>query len=129
MGDVLVRLLIVAAAVVAVVGLAAVTRRWQRPSHPVIDITGLDLPSGMVVFTSTECTRCKDTIAVLRGLDVPLREVTWELEPQLIEAAGVTAVPLTVFVSREGEVLDQIVGVPRARRRDAAASRWHATSS
>ena len=40
------------------------------------------------------------------------REVTWELEPDTIARAGVTATPLTVVVDGDGAVLDQWSGVP-----------------
>ncbi len=116
MSDQLDQILLVAGSAGAVVAVAIATRRWQRPTHDRVDVHGLGLPSGIVIFTSTECARCKDALAVVRRTGVPMREVTWELEPQIIERAGVTAVPLTVVIDETGSVLDQVVGVPRMRR-------------
>ena len=118
------RLLLAAVAVVIVVGAALLTRRWQKPSHPRIDVAGLGLPSGAVIFTSTDCAKCKDALAALRSLDVPLREVTWEIEGDLLERARVSSVPLTVFVDGAEQVVDQILGVPTRRRLAAALAAW-----
>ncbi len=115
MDDLTVRLLVVGGAVlVAAVG-ALATRRWQRPSHPAVDIAGLGLPDGIVVFTSTDCGNCAETRSRVAATGAPVREVTWELESAMIERAGVTAVPLTLVVE-DGVVLDQIVGIPSRRR-------------
>lgn len=129
MDDPLLRIAAVAVAAIVVVGLAVVSRRWQRPSHPRIDVAGLGFPPGIVIFTSTDCTKCKDALAALRGLDVPVREVTWELEGSLLESARVATVPLTAFVDGSGRVIDQIVGIPTARRLRRAAAAWAAAAS
>ncbi len=124
MDEPLLRLAVVAIAAAAVGGIAVLTRRWQKPTHARIDVAGLGLPPGVVVFTSTDCTKCKEALAMLRPLDIPLREVTWEIEGALLERARVSAVPLTVFVGDSGQVVDQIVGVPRRRRLSKAARAW-----
>jgi len=107
---------LVAAAATGVVTVAVATRRFPRPVHDPVDLTGLGLPPGIVIFTSTECANCKDAIAVVRRSGVAVREVTWELEGRLLERAGVTAVPLTVVLDGAGRVVDQMAGVPRRRR-------------
>lgn len=102
--------------VVAIVGVAAVAAFWSRrstPYHPLIDVAGLVLPPGLVVFTSTNCHRCKDVLAVARSVDAPLREVTFELESELQERAGVTGVPLTVVIDSSGAVVSQFAGPVR----------------
>ncbi len=76
------------------------------------------------MFTSTDCATCKDALAVVKPLDLPLREVTWELEGSTLERLNVSAVPLTVFVGNDEEVLDQAVGVPRRWWLRRAAARW-----
>lgn len=121
--DVVVRLLVVGAGALAVVVAALATRRWQRPTHQRIDMAALGLPSGIVIFTSTECSTCKQALARVRGTGVPVREVTWELEPSVLERAGVSTVPLTVVIDDKGAVLDQIVGVPRRNRLRRATGR------
>ena len=103
-------LLVVAIAV----AIALIGRR--RAYHPPVDISGLGLPPGLIVFTSTACTRCKEVLATAKALGVPLREVTYELEPDLQESAGVTGVPLTLVVDAEGTLVTQIAGAVSARR-------------
>lgn len=124
MDDVWVRLLLIAGAAAVVLGAAYATRRWQRPGHPRLDLAGAGFDPGVVLFTSTDCTTCKDALAVVKPLDIPLREVTWELEAPMLEKLDVSAVPLTVFVGTDGEIVDQIVGVPRRSRLRRAAARW-----
>ena len=95
-------------------GVAMMGRR--RAYHPPVDIAGLGLPPGLVVFTSTTCRRCKEVLAAAKSLEVPLREVTYELEPDLQERVGVTGVPLTLVVDAEGALKTQIAGAASARR-------------
>ena len=118
----LVQLLLVAGAALVVVGAALATRGYQRPTHAKVDIAGSGLPSGIVLFTSTDCATCKDALATVRSAAVPVSDVTWELEGQLFERAGVTAVPLVLVIDESGSVIDQIVGVPRRRRLARAVS-------
>lgn len=118
------RLLVIAALTAAVAGTALATRKWQRPGHPRLDVSGRGLGPGAVVFTSTDCSTCKETLQLIRNLEMPLREVTWELEGRVLEELGVSAVPLTTFVGAGDVVVDQIVGVPRRRRLRRAEARW-----
>ncbi len=116
MPETLLRVGVVAAVAVAALAIGYLLRRGQWSSHPPIDVSELALPAGIVVFTSTECANCKKVLATLRRLDVPLREVTHELEPASFEAAGIEAVPLTVVVDGQGTVVAQLPGVVSARR-------------
>lgn len=110
------RLLIVMGVLASAVLVAAVINRVQKPPHPTIVVgTEGDRP-GVVLFTSLECTTCKETIAILRSNGVAFREVTHELEPQRFEAWRVLAVPLTVVLDDESAVVDAIAGVPSSRR-------------
>jgi hypothetical protein len=81
-----------------------------------VDVRGLDLPSGLVVFTSTGCANCAAARRNAAATGAPVREVTWELEAGLIERAGVSSVPLTLVIDDDGAVVTQIVGVPPMRR-------------
>ena len=105
--------LLIALAALAVVAIALGTRRFQRPTHDRVDVHGTGLPPGIVIFTSTECATCKDALTVVRNVDAPVREVTWELESGMFEQVGVSAVPLTIVVNAAGDVIAQMVGVPR----------------
>ena len=124
MDDIAARLVVIALLSAVAVGAALATRRWQRPGHPRIELEDSGFEPGVVMFTSTDCPTCKDALDVVRRLDVPLREVTWELEGGMIEELGVATVPLTVFVGPGGESLDQIVGVPGRRRLAKAEAAW-----
>jgi hypothetical protein len=116
MSDTLIRVAVVAAVAGAALAIGFLLRRRQWSSHPPIDASELALPAGIVVFTSTECANCKKVLATLRNFDVPIREVTHELEPATFEAAGVEAVPLTVVIDNEGSVAAQLPGAVSARR-------------
>ena len=96
--------------VVGVAAAAAVVARRLRPHHPPVDIAGLGLPPGVVVFTSTDCPRCKPVLAAARASGAPVREVTYELEGDLQRRAGVVGVPLTVVVDGNGSLVAQIPG-------------------
>ncbi len=120
MSDTATQLLIVAALTLVVVLVARGTRRWQRPTHEPVDIAGAGLPAGVVIFTSTECEKCRAAREVVTSLDAPLREVTWELEPGLLEQVGVTSVPLTIVVGPDGAVVHQVVGIPSRRKLERA---------
>jgi hypothetical protein len=93
--------------------IAYLANRWVGPLHRTIHTEGLSLPSGLVVFTSTDCADCGALMQMLRGTSVPIREVTYELEPGLFEQAGVDGVPLTVAIDDHGDVVGQAAGLPR----------------
>lgn len=116
MSETLIRVAAVVLVAAAALAIGFLLRRVAWTSHPPIDVSELDLPAGIVVFTSTECVNCKEVLATLRSLDVPLREVTHELEPAAFEAAGVEAVPLTVVLDHQGAVVAQLPGVVSGRR-------------
>lgn len=105
-----------AALVVMAVAAALAASRWSRPRHPAVDVTSLELPSGLVVFTSTDCRDCSAVMGMVRNRGVPVREVTFELEPSTFEAAGVEGVPLIVGISSDGSQVGQLGGVPSERR-------------
>lgn len=116
MSETLIRVAAVVLVAAAALAIGFLLRHVAWTSHPPIDVSELDLPAGIVVFTSTECVNCKEVLAALRSLDVPLREVTHELEPAAFEAAGVEAVPLTVVLDHQGAVVAQLPGVVSGRR-------------
>lgn len=106
---------VLVAVVIAAAAVVAYSAR-RRPYHPPIDISGLGLAPGLVVFTSTECRRCKVVLATAKATGAPLREVTYELEAALQEQAGVTGVPLTVVVDAAGNSTAQFAGLVGRRR-------------
>lgn len=119
MTDPALRLLLVALVLVVGIGGGVLARR-RFTYHPPLDIAGLDFAPGLVVFTSTNCERCKEVLAVAKATAAPLREVTFELEPGLQDQVGVTGVPVTLVIGRSGQVVSQLAGsVSRRRLRSA----------
>jgi hypothetical protein len=116
MSETLLRAGIVVAVMAIALTIGFVLRRGRWSSHPPIDVSKLALPSGIVVFTATDCSNCKKVLTTLRSVEVPVREVTHELEAATFEAAGVEAVPLTVLIDDQGKVVAQLPGVVSARR-------------
>ncbi|MDJ0496960.1 MAG: thioredoxin family protein [Acidimicrobiia bacterium] len=110
-------------AVLGVATAAAVLARRLRPQHPPIDIEGLGFAPGVVVFTSTDCPRCKPVLAAARASGAPLREVTYELEGDLQRRAGVVGVPLTIVLDQAGKVSAQIAGRVSSSRLQRAVAR------
>lgn len=109
------------AALAVLVGMRA--NHARRSSQPLARLERLDLDAAVVAFTSTDCSNCKKVMRMLGGLGVTVREVTFELEPGLFEAAGVEGVPLVVVARRDGNAAVQFGGsvrraaVARALRR------------
>jgi hypothetical protein len=110
MGDALVRLLLISA-VIAVAAVLGYLARGKLAGHPPVSIDGFDLGPGLVVFTSTECVRCKQVIAAAKATEAPLREITYELEASLQERLRVTGVPLTLIIDRSGRLRSQFAGM------------------
>jgi len=113
--SVVVRALVVVVLVGLALLVARLAGRWQRPVHATPTLEGLDVPAGLVVFTSTDCANCRAALAAASATGAPIREVTHELEPALFAKAGVEAVPLTVVVSEEGSVVATFAGDPKVR--------------
>jgi thiol-disulfide isomerase/thioredoxin len=100
-------------AVVSVAILAAyVARKLAKPVHPKVTVGEVGDRPGVVLFTSTDCSNCKEAIATLESASIPFREVAYDLEPHRFETWDVLAVPLTVVVDGDGNVVDAISGVP-----------------
>ncbi|MBT8211723.1 MAG: hypothetical protein KJN71_01125 [Acidimicrobiia bacterium] len=113
MSDLTVRLVVV---VLLVVAILLVSRAVNSRRATQRRITVPDIANAVVLFTSTDCSNCSAARAAFKSEGVAIREVTWELEPGVLEAAGVAQVPTAVVVGPGGETLDQLSGVPTARR-------------
>ncbi len=94
---------------------AFLARKLARPVHPNITVGDVGDRPGVVLFTSTDCNNCKEAINVLQSASIPFREVTHDLEPQRFDTWNVVAVPLTVVLDAEGNIVDSAAGVPRRR--------------
>lgn len=110
--DTLLRVVLVAVVVGAAVVAGRVWTRRSAPRHQPVDLSGLGLPAGVVLFTSTDCGNCAEARRRVEELDVPVREVTWELEADTFRRAGVDAVPLVAFLDAAGRTVTQVAGIP-----------------
>ena len=113
-GDVLLRLILVGGVLAGAAGIAYVSRR-RFSTHARLDLAGVEFAPGLVVFTSTECRRCKVVLAAAKSTGAPLREVTYEIEAGLQERLGVTGVPVTLVVDVAGEPVAQFAGLVGSR--------------
>jgi len=122
MNDVVVRVAAVVVVLVVARLVAVGFNRFIRPSHPDVTVGEVGDRPGVVLFTSTNCSTCRDAIQRLRDLGVPFREVTYELEPQRFDTWRVGAVPLTVILDADAAIVSVISGTPSAKqvRRDVA---------
>jgi hypothetical protein len=121
--EALLRFVLVAVLVAAALGVGRVWRRSAAARHRPVDVAGLGLPPGVLLFTSTGCTNCSEARWRVEQLGVAVREVTWELEPAMFERAGVESVPLVVFADGAGRTVAQVVGIPsRAALRSGLAA-------
>ncbi len=113
------------AAVVVVLVLARVAAlvlaRFLRPKHPDVIVGEEGDRPGIILFTSTDCSACKETISRIEQSGISFREITHELEPQRFESWGISGVPLTVVLDSASVVVDMITGVPSQRRIRRAA--------
>ena len=115
MDDLWVRLFLVVFLVGVSLGIAWIVGR-RTTYHPPLQLGEIDLPEGIVMFTSTDCSGCREALSVAKATGAPLREITFELEPAIQEQAGVTGVPLTLVVDDGGEPVAQIAGVLKPAR-------------
>jgi hypothetical protein len=113
--DQLIRVTIVLGVVAVAVLAAFLARKLAQPMHPRITVGDVGDRPGVVLFTSTDCGNCKEAISVLQSASIPFREVTHDLEPQRFDTWNVLAVPLTVVLDAEGNIVDSLTGVPRRR--------------
>ncbi len=115
MSDQILRVVVVLVVALVALLVALVAHRLARPVHPQITVGEVGDRPGVVLFTSTDCSNCKDAIALLKEESVSFREITHDLEPQRFESWTVLAVPLTVVLDVDGGVVEMMSGVPRQR--------------
>lgn len=110
MRDVAVRLLVAAAATAGalLVALWARVRRRRAAAAAPLDLSGF--PGRLVLFTDAGCRRCDGARAVLAAAGADFTEAAFDLEPERVRAAGVTAVPLLVGRNSAGAEVGRIAG-------------------
>ena len=126
MPDLAVRLVLVASVAALSIGAGLWATRRRRKVQPPADVKGLGIDAAVVAFTSTDCSTCRKVMRRLGSLGVPVREVTHELEPGLLEKAGVGGVPLVVVLDDGGTPVAQFAGSVSGRRlrRALRAAGW-----
>ena len=118
--------LLVAAVLVAVVGVAALVlqrrrhvdpptqQRWQVPAQlDRADFAGAGADWLVVTFTSATCTTCADVrrkAAVLASNDVSVFDAEYTADRALHERYKIEAVPTVVIADREGVVRASFLG-------------------
>lgn len=112
MSDPATRLVVVAAVVAVALAVAWVARRRNDRIGAPVDVTGLVDGRAAVVFTKDDCATCLETLALLRALEIPIRQVRAEDEPDRLEERNITGVPVTVIVDEEGREHGRFRGKP-----------------
>jgi len=116
MSEGLLRLVLAAAFVVAVVGTAVVagaTRRRRAGVSP-LELDGLG--DGVLFFSDAACVRCDAVRAELDRWGGPYSEHRYDEEPEIHRGAGVIAVPLVVVRDEAGREVARFVGGGSVRR-------------
>ena len=116
MDDLILRLLVIAAAVLAGLGIAWMARlaRARRAERAPLDLNGV---AGRVVLLSeASCSRCDVVRQGLDDLGSTFSEVRYEDDPERFRRIGGTAVPMLIVRGRGGEEIRRVGGVPTVRR-------------
>jgi glutaredoxin len=111
----MVSVVVVAAAAAVALGSAALFRRMERRRvrQAPLDLTGLN--SAVTLFSDTGCTRCDLAREALVAAGVDFEELHFDHHRDMVEAVGVTGVPMIVARAPDGTELDRIVGKPSRR--------------
>jgi len=108
------RAVLVAAALVVVIGAVVVGRWWQRhrAGRIPLDLSGVE--GRVIFFSDTACVRCDAVRDLLTALDSEFTEIAHG--GGRFGEIGVDAVPLLVVRDDDGTVTAQIGGVPSSAR-------------
>ena len=111
-GDILARLVVVAAAAALVVGIA---RFRPRRRHRPLQVEGNLAGPGVYLFTAGACDSCDSARAVYEqvlGKD-GFTEFTWEDHPELLARLGVVEIPVGTVLDASGRPVGSFAQVPR----------------
>ena len=103
MGEVWIRLSVVAGALVVALAAVALLRMRRRERPETIESVGLS--PGIYLFTSATCLDCSPARqSLLDSLGASgFTEISWEDGPETFRELGVTAVPATLIVGGDGD--------------------------
>jgi len=91
-------------------------RRWlraRRAASGPLDLSGI--ADRVLLFSEASCPSCDVARLRLDGSGIDYREVRYEDDPEVHRNAGVTAVPLVVVRTADGEITGRIGGRPPIR--------------
>lgn len=119
MDEPILRLLLVLGVVALALGVARAwprLRAWRTARSP-IRLEGLGPWPAVLLFTSGGCDSCEPARRLVEreAGAWPVRELSFEEDPERFTEAGVDAVPLVTVVDRDGRVVGQFAGVPDRR--------------
>lgn len=93
-------MLVVAAAVLIVAGVALIARHLPRArARPLV---GHGLAPGVYLLTSADCGACDRARSTLRRRGIDFAELAWHDDQARFESTGVDAVPSVIVVSSDG---------------------------
>lgn len=113
MDEPIARIVVVVAAVVVALGVALFFRlvERRRVERTALDLTPLS--SAVTLFTDAGCARCDAARAALIEAGAEFEEFRFDHHPEVLEAVGVTGVPLIVARAPDGTEIGRIVGKVR----------------
>jgi len=88
-----------------------------------VNVAGLGMSPGIVLFTSDACPDCLVALDSAERTGLPLRRIRHETEPDQFTSRGVTGVPVLVVVDRAGEPVAQFSGKVPPQRLQRAVQR------
>jgi len=136
--------LALAIVLIAVAAVAAMWLRQRQPQPPTQshyqvptqldrnDFEGAGQPWLVVVFSSTTCPTCAETVAkagVLACADVVVQDVSYQGRRDLHRRYAIEAAPTTLVADRDGVVRAAFVGAPSATDLWAAIAEARAPGS
>lgn len=110
MPDPAVRVAVAAAAAGAALAVAGWARAAQRRAAAAAPLDLSGFPGRLILFTDAGCRRCDQARAMLSAAGVSFVEAAFDLEPDRVRAAGVTAVPLLVGRDTAGSEVARVAG-------------------
>jgi glutaredoxin len=115
MSDPLLGIVVVLTAVAVALGSAWLFRRMERRRvhQAPLDLTALT--SAVTLFSDAVCSRCDAARDALVESGVDFEELRFDHHRDLVEAVGVTGVPLIVARDPDGAEIGRIVGKPSRR--------------
>jgi glutaredoxin len=115
MSDPTLTLVVVVAAIAVSLGSAAIFRRVERRRVRRVPLDLTVITGAVTLFSDAGCARCDLAREALISAGAEFEEIRFDHHRDLVEAVGVTGVPVIVARAPDGTELDRIVGKPSRR--------------